>query len=483
MVASSKFNPVNQVTERLLRSYLIRLGFTLCFVMACHSSVSATEKCSLVDTRQVGDLQRVQVTLEVIGKLGVGAEVTDDKSDQKLEAKMSAVARLAYQERLISHSHQASVSGRLYEGAVAKLQVGDHEEEINLLEAQRLIIAESDDGQSLTSAGQPLSRREKEVIGVPGNGLVAYRLLPGKTVSIGETWTHRNEDLAALLNIDEVIVNQTRSRLVSIDNGLARMQIAGTITGNANGAATEIKLSGDYRFDIGWKRLNWLQLTITESRDPSAAQPGFDVRAEMKMLAAPHKQSPELDPTRLKQVAGQLAQRKPFLRYESDPGAFRLIHDDAWHLIDDRKINTSLRLVQRGKQVAQCNIRRLRRLEKGKKLGLEEFQTDIQKALGERFGEFAKAEKSQRRDGYEVLNVIAQGMVSDIPIRWVYYHLTSPEGDRVSYVFTMENRLTESFAAADHAMVDSIQLKPRLEPEGTSGEESTATLRTPGMRR
>ena len=466
-----------------------RLGIAKAFLYLCAvltaflTPAYATNECDLIDARQAGDLQRVQVTLEVIGKLGVGAEAKDDEGKNTLEAKMSAVARIAYQERLLSHAPQSTVAGRVYEGAVAKLQVGDHQEEVNLEEAQRLVIAEATSGQALTSIGQPLTRKEKEVIGVPGNGLIAYRLLPGKRVAIGETWAHTDDDLAALLNIDEVVVNQVRSRLVSISNGLARMQIAGTITGNANGAATEISLSGDYRFDIGWKRLNWLQLSIEESRDPSAAQPGFDVRAEMKMLAAPHEQSPQLDPSRLQHVVRQLDQRRPFLRLESDPGAFRLIHDANWHLIDDREINTSLRFVKQGKQVAQCNIRRLKQLEDGKKLGLEEFQSDIQKALGERFGEFARAKKTQRRDGYEILNVIAQGLVEEIPIRWVYYHLTSPEGERVSYVFTMENRMVDTFAAADFAMVDSIQLKTRRESKPASREESTARLRTPQTQR
>ena len=43
--------------------------------------------------------------------------------------------------------------------------------------------------------------------------------------------------------------------------------------------------------------------------------------------------------------------------------------------------------------------------------------------------------------------------------------------------------MSEKFAAADHAMVDSIQLMARNEAEGKSGEESTAGLRTPANRR
>ena len=475
----------NRTTNRKSNSTRSRFsGALIAALVAVMASTSvAAEKVALIDARQPGDLQRVQVTFEVIGSLGIGAEAKDEKGENPLEVKMSAAARLAYQERMVTHSGANSVAGRYYEGAVAKLQVGELKEDVQLDETQRLVIAESLNGQGLTSAGQPLSRKEKEMIAVPGNGLVAYRLLPGKTVSVGETWSHQSEDLAAILNIDEVIVNEVRTRLVSLDNGLARMQIAGSLTGNINGAATEIKLSGDCRYDTGWKRINWLQLTIEENRDPSAAQPGFNVRAEMRMLAAPHKDSPELESGKLAKTIQQLDRRKSFLRFESEPGAFRLIHDETWHLVDDREINTSMRLVQRGKQIAQCNIRRLKRLEKGKTLGLDEFQSDIQKALGKRFGEFAKAKKNQRADGYEVLHVVAQGAVSELPIRWVYYHLTSPEGERVSYVFTMENRMTDNFAAADHAMVDSIQLMARANVEGKSGEESTANLRSPAARR
>jgi len=264
------------------------------------------------------------------------------------------------------------------------------------------------------------------------------------------------------------------------------MQIAGTVTGNVDGAATEIKIEGDYRFDTGWKHISWLQLTMEESRDANAATPGFNARAEMRMLAAPLKDAPKLDMQTLTAAGQQLQRKKPYLRFESDTNAFRLIHDAGWHLIDDRAINTSMRMVDDGKTVAQCNIRRLKKMEPGKQLGIEEFQSDVQKALGDRFGQFAKAEKKQRHDGYTVLHVIAQGAVSEIPIRWVYYHLTSPEGERVAYVYTMENEMVERFAETDMAMVDSIQLaavpkRPTKEPD--SGSESTASRLAPGSRR
>ena len=343
MVTSTASMPTSilSLTSKSARSRFLGALATAMIATAFASPAIADDKAELIDSRQAGDLQRVQVTFEVIGSLGIGAEAKDEKGNNPLEVKMSAAARLAYQERIISHTGPNSVAGRYYEGAVANLQVGEHKEEVQLSADQRLIIAESQNGQELTSAGQPLSRNEKEMIAVPGNGLVAYRLLPGKTVSVGETWSPRSEDLAAILNIDEVIVNQVRTRLVSVESGLARMQIAGSLTGNINGAATEIKLSGDCRYDTGWKRINWLQLTIEENRDPSAAQPGFNVRAEMKMLASPHKESPQLDARQLAQTVQQLDRRKSFLRFESKPGAFRMIHDDAWHLVDDRKINTS----------------------------------------------------------------------------------------------------------------------------------------------
>jgi hypothetical protein len=108
--------------------------------------------------------------------------------------------------------------------------------------------------------------------------------------------------------------------------------------------------------------------------------------------------------------------------------------------------------------IAQCNIIRLKDLPAGKQLGLEEFQADVQKALGEQFVEFESAGRKQRKDGYDVIRVSAAGIVSKIPVRWIYYHITSPEGKRANIVFVLDRENLGKLGSDDVIAASSLGL-------------------------
>lgn len=451
------------------------IAFSIIMLGTASMALAAADGQSAVleDVRTVGDLQRVQVSLKVQGTMQVDPV---GEQTEVPKAQMSANGWLAYQERILAlrpgtqSDPRGSVSGRYYEAAEAKVRVDNHEETVGLADGQRIVLARSTNKTDFASAQTPLSETELGMIMVPGNSLAVYSLLPGKEVSIGETWEHTPQDLVSLVNLDEVTVCEASSRLVDIENGLARMNFVGTVMGRAAGAATELKIEGDYRYDTRWKRINWLSMVIKEDRQSCAASPGFVVSAELKMLAAPLKECPELNPEALEQVARVYKNQERLLRFESPHAGYRLLHGPEWKVMDDRPQSTSFRMVDGGKTVAQCNVRRLKPQEPGKRLALETFQADIEKALGERFGAFAAAREFDRRDGYHVLQVAARGVVAEIPIQWVYYHVTSPTGECGSYVYTMELEASEKFSGQDAAMVNSLEMMALAPKEKKSAD-------------
>lgn len=437
----------------------------------------------LEDVRVVGDLQRVQVSLKVKGTLQ--AEPVGDAKEAP-KAPVAATGRLTYQERVLAlrpgteSEPRGAVSGRYYEAAQAMMQVDNHEESLSLEEGQKVVLARSTHKTDFASAKTPLSQSELEMIMVPGNSLAAYNLLPGKAVAVGQTWEHTPQDLVSLLNLDEITVCEASSRLLDVENGLAKVALVANVMGHVDGAATELKVEGDYRFDTRWKRINWLSLLIKEDRQSSAASPGFVMSAELKMLAAPLNESPALNPEALEQVAAVYKNQNRMLRFDSPQAGYRLLHGPNWKLIDDRPQNTSFRMVDGRTTVAQCNVRRLKKQEPGKRVALETFQSDIEKALGEKFGKFAAAREFDRPDGYHVLKVAARGIVAEIPVQWVYYHLTSPTGECASYVYTMELEVAEKFVDQDKPMVDSLELValPAAEAKPAT-EKPTADVASP----
>jgi hypothetical protein len=125
-----------------------------------------------------------------------------------------------------------------------------------------------------------------------------------------------------------------------------------------------------------------------------------------------------------------------------------------------------MRLVERGDLVSQCNISSLPALASGKQLTLDGFELDIRKALGDDFGSFVESKQELSENQLAVLRVVVAGMVQEVPIEWVYYHLTDATGRRVSLVFTHESAKIEQFAAADRSIVASFRMmEPKLGTE------------------
>lgn len=449
------------------------------------SSTTWAQSYLLKDARQTGDQQAVKATLQVRGKI----QMEDAEQDSNVD--LAASAQVAYQEALIANPSTATKihpveSARYYSVAKAKLRVGEHNELVKLNESGQWVMARTGRGNSLASVQVPLSRPELEMLTLPGNSLVAYQLLPGTSVAEGETWTHADESIAAVLNLDEVTVNETRSRLIEVKQGLARMQITGSVSGHIDGAASRLRISGDYRYDLNWKHITWLQLVVEEQRETSPTHPGFNVRAEMKMLAEPIEGASRLTQQVLDRMIESVPQRGSLLRFESLEGGYRLIHDVDWHVRDDRAGNTHLRLVTDGKTVAQCNIRRLKQRIPQEPLSLTEFKSGVIDALGERYGDVVTSREWQRQDQYNVLKVVVAGAVDKIPIQWVYYHLSSPAGHCAAYVYTMEQNSAESFAEYDSMMVNSLKLAEVPETKRTqdtreqarrSGKSRTGSLK------
>ena len=447
------------------------LCVTALLLTAVLSLPAVAESYSLSDQRQPGDIQSVKVTLQVRGKLQLEAP----KSDPNVE--LAASGQLAYQEYLVSNPEtiQAATplaSARHYSVAKAKLRVGGHDELVKMNEAGQWIIARTGSRNTLASVQVPLSRPELELLTVPGNSLAAYRLLPNKAIKEGDSWTHADDAIANLLNLDEVTVNETSSRLVEVKQGLARMQITGTISGNVNGAASRLRISGDYRYDLNWKHITWLQLVIEEQRETCPTHPGFDVRAEMRMLAEPVKDTVRLNQQVVDKMIESVPARGSLLRFESLDGGYRLIHDVDWHVRDDRARNAHLRLVTNGKTLAQCNIQRLKQRSPDEPLSLTEFKSGVVSALGDRYTKLLSAREYKRKDNYNVLKIVAEGAVDEIPIQWVYYHLSHPGGHCAAYVYTMEKESASSFDAYDQMMVDTIKLAEIPEEKEKSARQA-----------
>jgi hypothetical protein len=112
--------------------------------------------------------------------------------------------------------------------------------------------------------------------------------------------------------------------------------------------------------------------------------------------------------------------------------------------------------------VAQCNLSSLPKSDPAKLISLEAYQEELRAALGKNFGEFVEASESATPAKNRLLRVVIRGTASDLPMRWVYYHVADPQGRQAVFVVVVEEKLYDRLAGADKKLVDSFRF---LEPQ------------------
>jgi len=348
---------------------------------------------------------------------------------------------------------------RYYHEAAATIQVDKHLDSPSLREDMRLVAVRSGKaGVSISSLRGPLTREELDLIDLPGNTLVLDGLLPIEKVKIGGSWKITDSALAKLVCVDVVSRNEVTCEFSDLNHGVAEIKIAGRLNAAVGGVATEINLDGNAGFDFSKHCLTSIQLRIKERRSIGYVAPGMDVTAQLRVQITPSAGSEQLTPAIVKEAAETDPASHP-LALQSEAGGFHLVYDRRWHITHDETQLVVLRLVDRGELVAQCNISPLPKLDQGKSVTIEEFQTEVRQSLGKRFDHFDTVAEGKGAGGLRVLKVVASGLVSEIPIQWRYYLAIDPDGRRLALAYTMEGDLVERFADADLAMTDSIEFE------------------------
>ena len=138
-----------------------------------------------------------------------------------------------------------------------------------------------------------------------------------------------------------------------------------------------------------------------------------------------------------------------------------MIQDRRWRVLLDRHDVCVLRCVDRGDLVAQCNISELADAEPGKRLALEGFQQEVRESVTSGAGQIVEASQTTTDDGLRILRVQATGVASEVPIVWVFYHLSNDQGRQAALSFTLEAKLQERFAEGDRTLVESFQFTPQ----------------------
>jgi hypothetical protein len=156
--------------------------------------------------------------------------------------------------------------------------------------------------------------------------------------------------------------------------------------------------------------------------------------------------------------------------YEAAPLGFRIRHDRQWFVTGEQRESVTLRRVDRGDLVAQCTLTALPPKSAGRQVSLEQYQKDVAYSLGKSFGELVSSRQWQNAAGHYCFELIARGLVEEVPVEWHYYLVAPESGHRVSMAVTIEKPMVERVAGSDRELVESLELFPRMPAAQTAAQ-------------
>ncbi len=495
MSRSNLIVPENASTTCDRRGFLAALTTGLVALPALVSSAPAvaqepakSKRANVLQTpRGIEQLAtRTRVVMQLSGTLRVADPDPASKKPPR-EADVKAESTVEFDERICMdarnevisaarHYHDANVSSWIKGNATS------HQLRSDACEAR--LVRHEGSWQQYSPTG-PLLQREIDMVRLPVNSVVLDQLLPPNPVKAEESWSPSERTIGEVFQLDAVHSSSIACRVMKVEEGVATIECKGDIEGTINSVPTKIQVNGNLQASMASQcaLVTWVGMSLTETREISQSEPGFSLTCRIKLI---RKESPEacnevaLD--ELKAIASSNDDGRWLVRIASVPGRYQMLADRRWKTIVDTGEESILRLVEKNEVVAQCNITRLPKLTSGTQLSLEGMQDDIRRSLDKNLDQLMEASEKKNSGGMRVLRVVAVGKSSEVPVRWVYAHISDDSGRRVSLVFTMSGEASEAFGMADEQMLSSFELLPEKSSQSPTPAEGLESATKPATK-
>ena len=403
----------------------------------------------------------VRAELSVQGNLHLPENALVSK---KLAARVPIIssATFEYVEQPIVFSNQtaglfAGVARR-YKTAAATTTIHQTEYEVKLRSTLNEVAAIRDGTRHIVFSEQgPLSREELDLLKLPVPSSEIDTFLPAnlQDLEVSSTYTLHQDALAQAFQLGEITNSEVEGTIRSVSDELIQIELRGDLTGRSELAKTELELVGKLNFDQVNQSCNWLAIGIREQREISAAEPGFDLAATLKIQKFPLGQTVDEKP-QISKTGGEIAASKLLLEQRSEHLDFQIQTDRSWYMISDVPGISTMRKIENDQVIAQCDFRKPPRLPDDKQYSIEAFQAEIVQKLGEQLRDLSEVQISSL-ETTDLLRVVAEGAAEGIPIRWVFLHFSDSSGRRLIATFTMEAGLGDIFADSDVKIAKSLR--------------------------
>jgi hypothetical protein len=436
-------------TERILASVVLMLAVV-------HSAGAQTYE--LAEKPQAGDCYRIHLDMTVVGEMRVS------KEGKPITLKLSATAVQDFPERVLAIDSHGAIqkSARIYETSKATITVGADQSKRVLREDRRLMVAQQNQGQTLVySPGGPLTREELELTSEHIDTLLLPGLLPGKAVTIGESWKIPNDVTQALCNFEGLTNQDLTCKLEEVNDNKARVSLVGTTNGIDLGALVTLNVTGTYSFDLRTHRIVSLEWKQKDERGQGPASPATTVESLTLLTRTPIEQPANLSDVALISVPDGLDPPAAMvqLTYHNDHKTrFDLLYARDWQIVGQMNDHIILRLMDRGDFVSQLTITPWDTARAGEHLSAEAFREAMAKTPGWQQEEVVQeGEVPAERAHYWIYRISAAGRMDGLKVVQTSYLIAGPGGEQLVLAFTMTPAQAEKLGARDLALVSGIE--------------------------
>ncbi len=427
----------------------------------------------LADSMAAGAAQQVSVEMTVTGNL----RVMDQGKVQDLE--MAVNSQQQYTERVLQ-TRPARQSLRWYTKAEAKLVIAGETIRPTLRNEQRLVMTSAGkDHRRMFAARQALTRDELDLLDLQANSLLIPMLLPDKPVAVGDKWNPDGDLLAQILGIDAVSNSQVECVLAEAQEAEhAKVILAGQVNGAVDGVATEIHVDGTLTYHFQQKCLTAASLTVREQRAIGHVGPGLNVTCKIDL---------KLQPITTAQLPAELTAPAPTLSaaeqnrlaYIAPANAYQFSYDRRWNVMHETPDLLSLRLVDKGELIAQCNISPMKPVAPEQTQTVAQFKESVKKAIGERLEKFTAEEETKNAAGHRLVRLEAIGAVDGLEVEWHYFLVADDRGHQVACGVTLERGLRAQLGQLDSDMLHSLRWNAPSESPANSPRPAVQSAQQP----
>ena len=424
-----------------------------------------------------GQQHRVQMQFEHEGKVIMQKDPEREEEDFR-KLPMKTIAKLGYFQRFTGKGDDIQAI-RFYNQAKGKYSILKGETGASLKDNNRLVVVrvkpESDKRIQMASVVNTLAQQELELLRNPVDPLAVASLVNKKDVETGKQWKPSDDGLANFLSVDRIVRNDVKVRVKEVRSGQVVLHATGKLRAAVDDVSTDMEIAAIIKIKLGaTDELLRVKMNLREIRQPGQVAPGFDGTSSISLDLTPDSSCKSLTNEALaRYTKGRVIEQR--LQWQS-PG-LKLKYDPRWRVIASEPEAAIMRFVSGGDLLAQCNIVQLPARPANNPLTLKEYKTEVARIIAaDDVAKIVDAKEFKTESLVHGLSIEVEGEEGGVPVSWIYYHVNSTDGRRMTFVFTLEREIINQFEPADRKLVDGLVfgIRPSLRKAATQRNAQSA---------